>query len=123
MLWFASGLNIVTALLSLLIVESPRFLYGRDNFEACRQVLSKIARYNGVRDYEAPVFDVGYEIDVEEVDSRTTDVNRSPELDDRVRGQTQKSEKNFNHLLDGEQEDSRREKTGSLRPGGQTYGR
>ena len=64
MLWFASGLNVVTAFLSLLIVESPRFLYGRDKFEVCSQVLGKIARYNGVRDYDAPMFDVEYEIDV-----------------------------------------------------------
>ena len=53
-LFFAACLNVVTALLCLFIVESPRYLYGIQKFEECAVSLEKIARYNGVKGYECP---------------------------------------------------------------------
>lgn len=38
------------------ITESPRFLFGRDKFEECKKVMVTIAKRNGVKDYEEPVF-------------------------------------------------------------------
>jgi hypothetical protein len=40
----------------LYLVESPRYLYGMERFDECRQALISIAFRNGITDYQEPVF-------------------------------------------------------------------
>lgn len=54
---FGVVLNFVTAFLCFLIPESPRYLYGIDKFDECREALATIARRNGVTDFKPPHFE------------------------------------------------------------------
>jgi hypothetical protein len=49
-------LNVLCVVGSLYIVESPRYLYGMEKFDECRQAMISIAFRNGVVDYQEPVF-------------------------------------------------------------------
>jgi len=51
-LWFAVALNVLTVIAVYWIPESPRYLYGINNLDKCRETLIYIAEKNGVRDYE-----------------------------------------------------------------------
>jgi hypothetical protein len=56
-LYFTIGLNVIGVVATLYVVESPRYLFGIENFDECRQVLVTIAYRNGVTDYTAPIFE------------------------------------------------------------------
>ena len=56
-LYFTIGLNVIGVVATLYVVESPRYLFGMENFDECRQVLVTIAYRNGITDYEPPVFE------------------------------------------------------------------
>jgi hypothetical protein len=49
-------LNFVTAILSFFIPESPKYLFGKERFDECRQSLKTIASRNGVSDFKPPIF-------------------------------------------------------------------
>lgn len=68
-MYFATTLNFVTAFLCFWTVESPRYLFGMEEFEKCKAALATIARRNGVQDYVGPVFDEELDILVEDLDS------------------------------------------------------
>ena len=97
-LFGASCLNAVTAITCFFIVESPRYLYGTQQFQRCEEVLEKIAKYNGYPEYTSPEFDVEYEI----IDAVTTQDDNN---DQKSRGTTVNEDedaeatKNFNHLV------------------------
>lgn len=55
--YFVIGLNSFAVVAGLYLVESPRYLFGMENFDECRQVLVTIAYRNGITDYEPPVFE------------------------------------------------------------------
>ena len=67
-LYFAICVNIVSAFLCILVPESPRYLYGINNLEACTAVLAQIAKANGVQNYQPAKFEVEYEIMVDNMD-------------------------------------------------------
>jgi len=81
MLAFGVILNFLTAFMCFAIPESPRYLYGRDKFDECRESLSIIARRNGITDFKAPRFlkedelliEVDDEDAIEEIKSRKTE--------------------------------------------------
>ena len=50
-MYFAVSLNIISVIAMYWIPESPRYLYGINNLEKCRDVLAYIAKANGVKDY------------------------------------------------------------------------
>lgn len=81
-LWFITLLNVITAIVCLWIVESPRYLYSTQQFERCGEVLEKIASYNGHPEYIAPRFEVEYDVLVEDqtpdTEVRMTGVNDDP---------------------------------------------
>ena len=79
--WFATGLNVVTAIGAFFVPESPRWLYGINNLERCKQVFIQIARFNGVKNYQPPQFDVDYLIYVEDVDAKSTSTGNEISLD------------------------------------------
>jgi hypothetical protein len=54
--YFTIGLNVLTLIGCLYIVESPRYLYGMERFDECRQAMISIAYRNGVTDYQEPLF-------------------------------------------------------------------
>ena len=64
-MFFASALNLVTSILTGFFVESPRYLFGREQFEKCRAVFNTLARKNGVNDFEMKPFHEEYDICVE----------------------------------------------------------
>jgi MFS family permease len=74
-------LNFVTAFICFVIPESPRYLYGRDKFDQCRESLAIIARRNGILDFKPPHFqkedELLMEIDdedaIDEIKSRKTE--------------------------------------------------
>jgi len=68
-MYFATSLNFLTAFLCCFVVESPRYLFGMEEFDKCRTVLKTIASRNGVKDYVSPRFDEEYELLVEDLDS------------------------------------------------------
>ena len=45
---FAIGLNIVTAFICYWVPESPRYLYGINNLDKCKEVFAYIAKANGI---------------------------------------------------------------------------
>jgi len=51
-MWFTVAVNGAGALLSFTYPESPRYLFGVDDFDGCTKALEKIARINGVKDYK-----------------------------------------------------------------------
>ena len=59
---YGTILNAVLILPVCYLVESPRWLYGMGNFEKCAEALTKIAAWNGYKDYEPPNFDARYSI-------------------------------------------------------------
>ena len=63
-IYFALALNIITTICLFFVPESPRYLYGINELEKCQQVLATIAKRNGIKDYQAPQFQVDYEISV-----------------------------------------------------------
>ena len=67
-IYFAVALNVISAIGTYWIPESPRYLYGINDLEKCREVFTYLARCNGVADYQPPSFDVDFEIMVENLD-------------------------------------------------------
>ena len=65
-LYFAICLNIVTAVACYWVPESPRYLYGINNLDKCKEVFSYIASMNGIKDYEPPSFPADIEIDIDD---------------------------------------------------------
>lgn len=57
-LWFATGLNFITAILCFQATESPRYLYCSQQYDRCSDALCHIAKFNGIKDYEKPEFEV-----------------------------------------------------------------
>jgi hypothetical protein len=49
--YFTAGSNFVALVGCVYIVESPRYLFGIERFDQCRQVMSTIAARNRVHDY------------------------------------------------------------------------
>lgn len=99
-LWFCTILNLITAILCFNSTESPRFLYCTQQWERLEVSMNKIARWNGVKDYECPNFDVSYDFLVEVPDGeevgRGSELNGSGDVEDKTGGQ------NFDHLGDDE---------------------
>lgn len=50
-IYFTIGLNFIALVGTLYIVESPRYLFGIERFDQCRQVMITIAARNGEKDY------------------------------------------------------------------------
>lgn len=50
-IYFTIGLNLLAVFGCLYVTESPRYLFGMENFEECRKVMMTIARRNKVLDY------------------------------------------------------------------------
>ena len=44
----AVGLNVLGVVGGFFLVESPRYLFGMENFDKCRACLVTIAKWNGV---------------------------------------------------------------------------
>ena len=63
-------LNVGTAILCLVIPESPRYLFGKERFDQCRESLVIIARRNGIKDFKPPRFEKEDEVlfEVDDVD-------------------------------------------------------
>lgn len=59
-MYFCCALNLITGLLCLMVTESPRWLYCTQQYEKLKVAMEKIARWNGVTDYECPDFEVIY---------------------------------------------------------------
>lgn len=71
-LWFAIAMNAAGSIATFFYPESPRYLFGVDDFEGCSLALEKIARFNGVKDYKCNLVQE-YEICIlSEVDKSTT---------------------------------------------------
>lgn len=51
MMYFAFALNLVTCIGCYWVPESPRYLYGINNLEKCKEVFAYIAKMNGIKDY------------------------------------------------------------------------
>jgi len=51
-IWFVIGLNVMAAFATFYVMESPLYLFGMERYEECRQVLTAIAYYNGIIDYQ-----------------------------------------------------------------------
>ena len=58
MIWICVGVNIVTAIMFFWVPESPRYLYGINNMEKCKEVFCYIAKFNRVQNYTPPEFGV-----------------------------------------------------------------
>ena len=50
-MYFALAINIVTAICCYWVPESPRYLYGINELEKCKEVFAYIAAKNGIKDY------------------------------------------------------------------------
>lgn len=61
-LMYSTGLNFALLIPICFIQESPRWLYGMSNFDKCGEVLTKMAAWNGVKDYKTPQFEVNYSL-------------------------------------------------------------
>jgi hypothetical protein len=104
-MYFATGLNFLTAFLCAFIPESPRWYFGMERFEESRATINKLASYNGVEDYTCERFDEEFDIFVEEAeftDGRITQGTRTTE--NRETGTGVRGTKNFSHLLASERE-------------------
>jgi hypothetical protein len=55
-LYFVLSLNLVAIIGCFYLIESPRYLFGMENFEECRKIMILIAKRNGVENYEEPTF-------------------------------------------------------------------
>ena len=77
-MWFAVGLACVTSVFAYWLPESPRYLYGINNLDKCRDTLAYIARMNGVQNYEPAKFEADYEIAVDDVDEIAGASRQSP---------------------------------------------
>jgi predicted ABC-type sugar transport system permease subunit len=55
-IYFTIFLNILAVIGCFYVVESPRYLFGMEQFEECRKVMMVIAKRNKVSDYEEPTF-------------------------------------------------------------------
>jgi len=64
-IYFAIALNILTCTGCYWVPESPRYLYGINDLEKCKKVLTYIAKMNRVQDYKEPEFQVDFEITTE----------------------------------------------------------
>lgn len=51
-MWLAVAINGAGAIFSFFYPESPRYLFGVDDFEGCTRSLEKIASFNGVENYK-----------------------------------------------------------------------
>ena len=94
-MYFAIFLNVITAIAFYWVPESPRYLYGINNLEKCSEVLTYIAKMNGIKDYSPPKFEVEYEIDigVECVDDDDNNTNNN------IRPSENEKSKNFDSVL------------------------
>ena len=79
-MYCAIGLNVCSAIMFYWVPESPRYLYGINNLDKCAEVLTYIAKMNGVQDYEKPKFEPEYDIHIgaEEID--VTADNAGPDM-------------------------------------------
>lgn len=68
-IWFCVALTVIALVGTLYIVESPRYLYGMEKYNECRQAMISIAFRNGVTDYEEPLFEEEQILMVEDVES------------------------------------------------------
>jgi MFS family permease len=76
-IYFTILINLLALIACLYITESPRYLFGMERYEECRQVLMTIAKRNGVKDYEEPVFNEENIIMVENHDDVIDRINPS----------------------------------------------
>lgn len=103
--YFDIGLSFLSLVGCLYITESPKYLFGMEKFEECRKVMVTIARRNGVKDYTEPSFDDENMILVESTEDVLDRINPSGPL------RTSEPDRNFEHLLIPNQEDSQGRKT------------
>jgi len=68
-MYFTTILNFVTAFMSWFISETPRYWFGMEEWDKCREVLALIARRNGVKDFVPPRFEEENDVYVEDLDS------------------------------------------------------
>ena len=89
-MYFAIALNLFAVVTFYWVPESPRYLYGINDLEKCAEVLTYIAKMNGVKDYVPPKFNVEYEIDIgiEDMDSsmnlRVSEPDKSKNFDSLI---------------------------------------
>ena len=50
------------------IYESPRYLFGMEKFDECKEIISKIAEWNGKKDYEQAIFEEENIMMIENID-------------------------------------------------------
>jgi hypothetical protein len=93
-LYFTTILNFVTAFLSWFIPETPRYLFGMEQYDKCREVLALTARRNGVKNYVPPRFEEEYDVYVEDLDQNAKLEQMGPSQ--------QKKGGQFAHLLDAQ---------------------
>ena len=75
-MYFAIALNLVTCIACYWVPESPRYLYGINNLEKCKETFAYIAKMNGVTDYEMPEFHVEFEIECVDRDTAAGNDNQ-----------------------------------------------
>ena len=51
LIYFVLAVNVVAALATFWVTESPRYLFGMERYEEARAVLVKYAKRNGVTNY------------------------------------------------------------------------
>jgi len=66
--YFTIILNFIALVGCIYITESPRYYFGMERYEECKKVLVTIAKRNGVKDYEEPVFNEENIIYIENAD-------------------------------------------------------
>ena len=64
-MFFASAMNLTTSILTCFFLEAPRYLFGTEQYERCRQIFTRLALRNGVKDFEMKPFHEEYEICIE----------------------------------------------------------
>ncbi len=86
------AINVVAAIATFYVTESPRYLFGMERYDDARAVLVKFAKRNGVKDYEPRTFEEETTILIEQMD---------PDRDTNIRtsGGPGENEEGFAHLL------------------------
>jgi len=90
----AAGISGLCALLGFFLPESPRYYFGIEEYDKCREVLAYIAKWNGVKNWEDPHFDAEDHIfiEAEDIDGVTSPNGTKKQVEDTK----------FDHLLDEE---------------------
>lgn len=92
-IYFTIGLNLLALFGAFYLTESPRYLFGMENFEECRKVMMTIAKRNKVLDYQEPIFDDEHIVMIE-VEDGSQNINPSGPI-----RTTEPETQQFDHLL------------------------